>query len=72
MNLTVVLGVLRPRMPQRRMEQSPDELLEDERGPRASIIIWAMTEGRGCSRGWAYLLTGGSSRLPLARCRLGG
>src|SRR5258706_8349295 len=47
MNLTVVLGLLRPRMPQRRMDQSPEDYWKTNEARGASIILWAMTEGAG-------------------------
>lgn len=59
MNLTVVLGFLRPRVPQRRMDQSPDDYWQTNEARGAAIVIWAMTEGAGLLAWVGYLLTGG-------------
>jgi len=72
MNLTVVLGVLRPRMPQRRMEQSPDDYWKANEARGASIIIWAMTEGAGLLAWVGYLLTGGIVPAAVGALSIGG
>jgi len=72
MNLTVVLGVLWPRMPQRRMEQSPDDYWKTNEARGASIIIWAMTEGAGLLAWVGYLLTGGIVPAAVGALSIGG
>ena len=59
LNLAVVLGLLRPRIPQRRMDQSPDDYWGTNEARGAAIIIWAMIEGAGLLSWVGYVLTGG-------------
>ncbi|HXG98296.1 MAG TPA: hypothetical protein VNJ06_14430 [Gemmatimonadales bacterium] len=72
MNLSVVLGFLRPRMPQRRMDQSPDDYWQTNEARGASIIIWAMTEGAGLLAWVGYLLTGGIVPAAVGALSIGG
>jgi len=58
-NLAVVLGLLRPRIPQRRMDQSPGDYWGTNEARGAAIIIWAMIEGAGLLSWVGYVLTGG-------------
>jgi|SRR2546422_369122 len=58
-NLTAGLGLLRSRIPQRRMDQSPDDYWGTNEARAPSIMIWAMIEGAGLLSWVGYFLTGG-------------
>ncbi len=58
-NLTVAVGLLRSRIPQRRMDQSPDDYWSTNESRGASIIIWAMIEGAGLLSWVGYVMSGG-------------
>jgi hypothetical protein len=57
-NLAVVVGVFRPRIPQRRTDQSPDDYWATNEARAAAIVIWAMVEGAGLISLVGYFLTG--------------
>jgi len=57
-NLAVVVGFFRPRIPQRRTDQSPDDYWATYEARVAAIVIWAMIEGAGLISLVGYFLTG--------------
>jgi len=57
-NLAVVVGFFRPRIPQRPVDQLPDEYWATTEARAAVIVIWAMIEGAGLISLVGYLLTG--------------
>jgi len=57
-NLAVAAGFFRPRIPQRRTDQSPDDYWVTTEARAAAIVIWAMIEGAGLISLVGYLLTG--------------
>ena len=57
-NLAVVVGFFRPRIPQRRTDQAPDDYWATNEARAAAIVIWAMVEGAGLIALVGYFLTG--------------
>jgi len=57
-NLAVVIGFFRPRIPQRRMDQGPDEYWMTNEARGAAIVLWAMVEAAGLISWVGYYLTG--------------
>ena len=57
-NLAVVIGFFRPRIPQRRMDQRPDEYWMTSEARGAAIVLWAMVEAAGLISWVGYYLTG--------------
>jgi hypothetical protein len=59
--LVVAVGVLRPKIPDRRPEQDADTYWSDvgSRGP--AIVLWATIEGAGLVGAVGYFLTGGTA-----------
>jgi len=57
-NLAVAIGFFRPRIPQRRMDQGPDEYWMTNEARGAAIVLWAMVEAAGLISWVGYYLTG--------------
>lgn len=57
-NLTVAFGLLRSRIPQRRMDQSPDAYWSNNEARSAAVVIWAVLEGSGLFCWIGYVMTG--------------
>ncbi len=56
--LAGALALLRPRVPARPAEQSPEAYWEDAGNRRAAVLLWAVVEGGGIVAATGYLLTG--------------
>ena len=60
--LVLAVGALRPKVPDRRLEQD-SEAYWSEAGSRGSaIVLWAAIEGAGLVGAVGYFLTGGTAR----------
>ena len=59
--LVIAVGVLRPRIPDRRPEQDSDAYWRDATSRGAAIVLWATVEGAGLVGAVGYFLTGGTA-----------
>jgi len=57
-NLAFAIAFFRPRIPQRRMDQGPDEYWMTNEARGAAIVLWAMVEAAGLIPWVGYYLTG--------------
>jgi len=57
-NLTVAFGLLRSRIPQRRMDQSPGDYWSNNEARGPAVVIWAVVEGSGLFCWIGYVMTG--------------
>ncbi len=56
--LAVAVSALRPRLPERRSDQSADLYWSDARNRTLAIVLWVVVEGAGVLAAVGYLLTG--------------
>ncbi len=57
-NLAFAIAFFRPRIPQRRMDQGPDEYWMTNEARGAAVIVWATVEAAGLIAWVGYFLTG--------------
>ena len=57
-NLTIALGFLTPRFPERPADQAPDDYWAPSETRGAAIILWALVEAAAILSWLGYLLTG--------------
>ncbi len=55
---SILVGFFRPRIPQRRMDQGPDEYWMTTEARAAAVLVWAMVEAAGLIAWVGYFLTG--------------
>jgi len=55
--LVIAVGMLRPRVPERRSEQNPEAYWTDASSRAAAIVLWAAIEGAGLVGAVGYFLT---------------
>jgi uncharacterized membrane protein len=58
-NLAFALGFFRSKIPQRPMDQAPDDYWMTNEARAPAVIVWAMVESAGLLSWIGYLLTGG-------------
>lgn len=51
------LAILRPKIPERRSDQTPDAFWEDVTTRGAALLVWALCEGGGIAGAVAFRLT---------------
>ncbi len=56
--LAFAIAFFRPRIPQRRMDQGPDEYWMTNEARGAAVIVWATVEAAGLIAWVGYFLTG--------------
>jgi hypothetical protein len=56
--LAFAIGFFRPRIPQRRMDQGPDEYWMTNEARGAAVLVWVMVEAAGLIAWVGYFLTG--------------
>ena len=61
--LVIAVGMLRPRVPERRSEQNPEAYWTDASSRAAAIVFWAAIEGAGLVGAVGYFLTAAAAPM---------
>lgn len=70
-NMTFAVAFFRPRIPERRTDEAPDDYWSRNEVRGAAVIIWAMVEAAGLLAWVGYLLTGNGAPAAVGLLAIG-